>query len=263
MDALPAIAQAPLDEASELPLYRQLYQRITQFIASGSLDATTPLPTEKQLCEAFGLSRATVRRCFQDLVDEGRVVRRRGQGTFVSPGAGAASALGHGDTLSFSAEMRKAGRTPSSRVLGLRRRQATKGISRRLDIPDGTPVWEVRRLRLADDQPMQLAVAYVPEELCPELTKADLESSLYALIAEKSDRLPGRAEETYEAVCLDASEAKALGVRPGTAAMRVLRTTYDTSGRPFEASVLIAPGDRDRLVVSLSPTGTELRRVWG
>lgn len=260
MDSLSAIAAQPLEAESQTPLYQQLKQRILQLIATGALGASTPLPTEKQLCERFGLSRATVRRCFKDLVDEGRVTRRRGQGTFVQdPAKGDGRS---GAELSFSSEMESAGRTAASRVLGLRKRESSKGVSRRLGLPDGTPVWEVRRLRLGDDVPMQLATAYIPCTLCPGLTERDLEQSLYALVAEASGALPARAEEAYEAVCLDASEAKLLGVRPGSAALRVLRTSFDSAGRPFEASVLIEPGDKSRLVVTLSTEGTELRRVW-
>ena len=265
MDTLAAIFQTPLDMGLDTPLYQQLKQRILQLIATGSLSPDEPLPTEKQLCETFGLSRATIRRCFQDLVKEGRVTRRRGHGTFINPTDSITSSKrgGHGVALSFSSEMEDAGRTPSSRVLSLRKKMSSKGISQRLGIPDGTSVWEIKRLRLADNVPMQLAIAYVPYRLCPKLTKEDLESSLYVLIAKESGRLPAHAEEVYEAVCLDERTAKVLGTSKGTAAMRVLRTSYDTAGQPFEASVLIAPGDRDRLAVSLSPDGTEVRRVWG
>lgn len=260
VDNLAAIASSPLDDSSQLPLYQQLKQRMLQLMASGSLDETTPLPTEMQLCQAFGLSRATVRRCFKDLVDEGRVVRRRGHGTFVRP----ETTRGESSVpLNFSSEMESAGLLPASRLLGLRRREASGGISRRLGVAEGTPVWEIRRLRLGNDLPLQLAIAYVPCELCPNLSEEDLTTSLYALISQGSGALPARAEESYEAVCLDAREAKALGVRAGSAALRVLRTSFDTTGRAFEASVLIEPGDRSRLVVSLSTEGTELRRVWG
>ena len=242
MDTLAAIFQTPLDMGLDTPLYQQLKQRILQLIATGLLSPDEPLPTEKQLCETFGLSRATINPADSITSSKGG---------------------GHGVALSFSSEMEDAGRIPSSRVLSLRKKMSSKGISQRLGIPDGTSVWEIKRLRLADNVPMQLAIAYVPYRLCPKLTKEDLESSLYVLIAKESGRLPAHAEEVYEAVCLDERTAKVLGTSKGTAAMRVLRTSYDTAGQPFEASVLIAPGDRDRLAVSLSPDGTEVRRVWG
>ena len=82
MDALTAIAREPLDSTSDTPLYRQLEDRILQVIASRMLGENDPLPPELAIGSALGLSRATVRRCFEDLVEDGRVVRRRGRGTW-------------------------------------------------------------------------------------------------------------------------------------------------------------------------------------
>lgn len=69
----------------DTPLYVQLKHRIALLIASQAFDTKTPLPRELEICARLELSRATVRRCFQDLVIEGRVVRKRGQGTFIKP----------------------------------------------------------------------------------------------------------------------------------------------------------------------------------
>lgn len=258
MDALAALAADPLDPSSETPLYQQLKTRILQLIATRAFDEKTPLPTEKEISLALGLARGTVRRCFQDLVEEGSVVRRRGRGTFVNW-----HTKDHtlGTAFNFTAEVQVLGMTPSSRVMSLRRRDAQGGVSRRLGVPDGTDVWEIRRVRFADARPMQVVTAYVPCDVCPSLTEKDLASSLYALIAEASGRMPGRAEESYEAVNLDAAEARALGVPPRTAALRVLRTTYDQHGRPFEASVIILRADRNRFRLTLDASGTTFSKI--
>ncbi|MDD3485329.1 MAG: GntR family transcriptional regulator, partial [Atopobiaceae bacterium] len=142
MDALSAITADPLDHASATPLYLQLEQRILQVIATGGLDETTPLPTDQELCQNLGLSRTTVRRCYQDLVDTGSVVRRRHEGTFVCP---TSTRQNLGMLLNFSAEMAREGKEATSEVLGLRRRASDRGISKRLQVPDGTEVWEIRR----------------------------------------------------------------------------------------------------------------------
>ena len=260
MDALTAITAEPLDHTSEEPLYLQLERRILQIIATGGLDESTPLPTEQQLCEALGLSRTTVRRCYQDLVETGSVTRRRREGTFVSL---ASTRQNLGMLLNFSAEMIREGKEPTSRLLGLRKRPSNKGISKRLKVPDGTEVWEIKRLRLGDGVPMRVETAFVLCSLCPTLSEKDLSRSLYARITEESGALPARAEETYEAVCLDAKEATALGVREGSPAFRVLRTSYDTLGRPFETSVLVEPADRNHLLVTLDTEGLELRKYYG
>lgn len=258
MDALSALAREPLDANSNVPLYQQLKARILQLIATRAFDEKTPLPTEQDIAAALGLARGTVRRCFQDLVDEGSVVRKRGQGTFVSWNGGTHTL---GTAFNFTAEIQALGMTPSSRVLSLRQREARAGISRRLNIPDGTEVWEIRRVRLADEKPMQYVTAYVPCDVCPTLAMADLEWSLYALVANMSGRMPARAEESYEAVNLDATEARALDVAPGTAALRVLRTTYDQHGLPFEASVIVLRADRNRFLLTLDANGTTFSKI--
>lgn len=258
MDALKALACEPLDPASDVPLYRQLKERIHQIIATRAFDEQTPLPAEQDIARALGLSRGTVRRCFQDLVDEGSVVRRRGKGTFV---AWQRDAHTLDTAFNFTAEMTALGMTPSSRVLSLRRRAAKAGISRRLRVPDGTQVWEIRRVRLADGKPMQYVTAFVPCAVCPALREGDLASSLYTLVANASGKMPARAEEVYEAVNLDAAEAKALGLPVGTAALRVLRTTLDQHGNPFETSVIVLRGDRNRFLVTLGADGTSFSKV--
>ncbi|MDD3486541.1 MAG: UTRA domain-containing protein, partial [Atopobiaceae bacterium] len=138
-----------------------------------------------------------------------------------------------------------------------------RGISKRLQVPDGSEVWEIRRLRLGDGVPMRVETAFVPCSLCPTLSERDLTHSLYARISEESGALPARAEEAYEAICLDAREAKALGATTGSPAFQVLRTSYDTLLRPFETSVLIEPADRNHLLVSLDADGLTLRKYYG
>ena len=227
-------------------------------MATQALDEATPLPREQDIAQALGLSRGTVRRCFQDLVDDGTVVRRRGRGTYVSFQPKTTSI---GTAFNFTGEISALGKTPSSRVLSLRKKATKAGVSQRLGVPDGTEVWEIRRVRLADDRPMQHVTAYIPVSTCPGLTKDALESSLYTLIAEASGRMPARATEVYEAVNLDSAEAKALEAPQGAAALRVLRTTCDQHGTPFEASVIVMRGDRNRFMLTLDVDGTSFTKL--
>lgn len=75
-------------------------------------------------------------------------------------------------------------------------------------MPEGTPVWEIRRLRLANDKPMELNYVYILVSLCPELTRKDVDGSLYAYIAEKTGILPASVDAVYETVNLDKHEAR-------------------------------------------------------
>lgn len=248
MDPLHLIAAEPLDPEAETPLYQQLEQRLLQLIASGALDGRAPLPTEMELCEAFGLSRATVRRCFADLVAEGRVVRRRGQGTFVAGGKASHS----GPFLNFSQRMASSGRASSSRVVSFARERAAGGVARRLRLEDGAPVYRICRVRLADGRPMTMDTSHIPCSLCPDLSRDDLTGSLYALLAERSGLLPARADERFEAVGLTDVEAETFDMEAGSPAFLITRTTYDQHDLPFETAVTVAPGDRNSYEVSTS-----------
>lgn len=258
MDALEAIAAEPLDHTSTKPLYQQLKERILQVVAAHAFDARTPLPGELELCAALGLSRATVRRCFQDLVNENRVIRKRGRGTFIKEQTEGPLA---DIALNFSARMREAGRVPSSRILSFKRTMAAKGIASTLRIEPGTPVWEIRRLRLADGRPMECNFVYIPCELCPDLTRADLEHSLYTYMARTAHVFPASFDAFYEAINLDKQEAKLLGQQTGKAALRVLRTTFDQHGRPFEAAVVISCDGHARLHVRIGSESTSFTAI--
>ena len=253
MDILEHLATTPFDRMGDTPLYVQLKQRLIQLIASQTLDTTTPLPKELEIAERLDLSRSTVRRCFQDLVREGRVVRKRGQGTYVKPQV---AAPGIDLALNFSARMREEGRVPTSRILSFHAVEAGKGIAAGLQLPEGTPVWEIRRLRLADDKPMELNCVYVPVSLCPKLSRKDLEKSLYAYIAEQTGILPASFDAVYESINLDRREAQLLGQNTGKAALRIIRSTYDNAGKPFEVGTLISCDGQAKIHIHITPEKT-------
>lgn len=261
MDPLALITQEPLSDNSPTPLYRQLKHRILQLVATGALDADTPLPTELALCDAFGLSRATVRRCFKDLVDEGYVTRRRGRGTFTSLPGGA----GGLDTLftrvSTSSSIERSGAVPGSRILRVRAIPAERGVAARLALAEGAEVWEVNRLRLANGDPIMHEVAYVARELCPALDQRHFDRSLYEYIAEASGVMPATTDELIEAVVLDRREAKLLGAMVGAPGMRIIATSFDVQGEPFETSVGIARADRFQIRAHYAGDGARFTKT--
>jgi GntR family transcriptional regulator len=254
-----AAFQEPLDSTSDEPLYAQLERRILQLIATGVLDENVPLPTEESLVKTFGLSRATVRRCFKDLVDAGHVRRRRGLGTFVSRQSGQASIT---RSLNFSSEIRALKMTPSLRVLEFRTIKSSASIAQNLHIAKGANVWRIRRVRLADGSPVLLTTSFVPTLLCPKLSEQDLEHSLYSRITEQSNALPARCEEIYDAVCLDETDAQQLDVPIGSPAFRIHRASMDTRNRVFEISIIIEPASKHRFKVSTDIDEVHFEKIF-
>ena len=103
---------------------------------------------------------------------------------------------------------------------------------------------------------MELNYVYIPVSLCPELTRKDVDGSLYAYIAEKTGILPASVDAVYEAVNLDKHEARLLGQNTGKAAMRIVRSTYDKTGTPFEVGVLISCDGQAKLHVHIAADKT-------
>jgi GntR family transcriptional regulator len=145
-----------------------------------SLAAGEAIPSERQLGTDLGVSRLTVRAALDQLVREGYLVRRRGAGTFV-----AEPKVPKGiDISSFSDEMRERGLTPASRTLDLRTIPAGARLGRILHVSPSEPVLSVKRLRLADGDPMAIELLHVRASLVPGLTAEDLETnSFYDLLA--------------------------------------------------------------------------------
>ena len=134
-----------LDQSSPTSLWRQLADQLSGLISSGTLSVGDPLPTEERICRDLGLSRATVRKAFSELVSLGLVTRRAGKGSFVAEPKLRRSL----DTLySFSSEMATLGITPTSKIIRFRFVEVTDGIAERLEVPDGSLAWEIRRLRM-------------------------------------------------------------------------------------------------------------------
>src|SRR5690606_3763977 len=128
-----------------------------------------PLPAERDLARDLGVARMTLRRAVDALVDRQVLVRRQGAGTFVAAPKPAHRLAAN----SFSADMRARGLRPGSRTLSSERRPAGVVLAALLEIPPGAAVLHVRRLRLADDEPMALEDLHVPADLVPGLTGED------------------------------------------------------------------------------------------
>ncbi|WP_018247652.1 GntR family transcriptional regulator [Orenia marismortui] len=236
-----------LNENSPIPLYYQLENIIREKIERGEYKSGDKIPSERQFSEEINLSRMTIRKAISNLVQEGILERRRGQGTFVSekkldtfPGL-----------IGFNEHIEMKGMKPSSKVLEHKIFLATYEIAKRLGIEEGDRVILTARLRLADNEPIGYEKSYVPYHICPELLDIDLsKGSIYKTLS-KAGYKPTIANQEVEAILSDEEMAELLGGSVDQPILRNTRVTY-SSTTPVEFSLNFYRGDNYSIHTTLS-----------
>lgn len=241
--------QREIIKDSPLPLYYQLKQILIEQIEHGELEENDKLPTEKELCEQFDISRATVRQAMQELEKDELIYKIQGKGSFVSPKKLAQNLL---NFYSFTDEMKKLGKVPSSIVLDFNIVNATEKIARKLNIESAERVYQFTRLRLADQEPMILETTYIPYTFFPGIFKDDLEKNpLYDILKNRYNIVFSKAEEVFSATFLSGDEAKLLKFIEGGPVLLVERLTYDSNERVIEYTKSLTRGDKFKYRVVL------------
>jgi len=231
-----------------ITVHAQIEEWLAGEIAVGALVPGDRLPTEHDLAAWFGVSRMTLRHALAELARRGLLTRSVGRhgGTFVAD-----PKLEQDLTTpaGFSEQLRRQGMAAGARVLNAGQQRAGPAAGAALQLCEDAPVFQVRRIRLADGRPIAIECSLFPAERFPDLLDCRLDGSLYELLAGKYGQRPYRARESVEPVTAGVREAEALEVTEGTALLLVERTAYARSGEPLEFARDLFRGDRTRVVV--------------
>jgi GntR family transcriptional regulator len=216
-----------------------------------SLGVGTAIPSERQLSADLGVSRLTVRAALDELAREGYLVRRRGSGTYVQQPSKISQEL---TMTSFSEEMRRRGLVPGSRTISLETILAGARLGRAIQVSPSEKILMVKRLRLADNEPMAIETLHIPKALVPDLGRKDLDGSgsFYELLADKYNLVISSGTQAIEPTVTNEEESAALGVPLHSPAFLFERTSRDQAGRTVEFVQSVYRGDRYRIVTELS-----------
>jgi len=233
-------------EVATAPKYQSVHDALV--VMMESLAPGTAMPTERELCLQFSVSRATVRQALGQLEIEQRIYRRQGKGTFVARPKIEQSL----ELMSHTEGMRARGITPSSKLIDVRRVAAGAEVGARLDLSPKAEVLRVERLRLADEEPIAIEVVFLNAERFDGITAALSDgASLYQLFSSNYGVELASAEETIEAVIAEGREAGLLRCQPGMPLLMLSRRTLDTTGQPIEFVRSLYRGDRYRFQTGL------------
>ncbi|RNM17381.1 GntR family transcriptional regulator [Nocardioides pocheonensis] len=226
--------------------HEQLRARLAEMCRT-SLSPGDALPSERQLCDLYGVSRTTVRDAVGQLVTEGMLVRIHGKGTFVAePHARSQLHL-----ASFHEDMRRLGLTPTTVVLLAETAVPPPVTVVNLGLRSRDQALHLRRLRLADNAPISVDDAWYNLIELPGLDQLDLHASIYQALEQRYQKPVDRAEQTVRAAEADDVVATVLGIRPGSPVLRFDRVGYHQD-TPLEHAQSWYRSDRYELQMSLT-----------
>jgi GntR family transcriptional regulator len=245
----------------ELPPSRRIADELRRAILDRELAPGQPLPSERELARTHGTARNTARQAIAILQAEGLVEAQHGRGVFVRERRPLlrvahdryARRYRQSGRAPFRAEAEAQGRMARVEVTAIEPVAAPAWVSERLALPKGERVLVRRNRYLADEEPVQLAITYLPLSIA-EGTALEREvpatGGIYAALEELGHQLT-RIEERATARMPLPEEATALSLLPGVPVIDLRHTSYDQRDKPIEATHSILPADRNALTLDL------------
>lgn len=225
----PAELFADLDRNGPIPLYFQVSSRLETAIRSGAIPTGARLENEIAIAEQLSMSRPTIRRAIQELVDKGLLVRRRGIGTQVVQG----SVTRQVELTSLYEDLRNAHHEPGTRILAREMITASDTVAESLGVLAGSKVLRLRRLRTTDGVPVAVLENFLPPALS-DITEDQLTSQgLYQLLRARGVNIRV-AKQRIGARRAQGDESALLDIERGGPVLTMERTAFDNAGAAVE-----------------------------
>ena len=231
------------------PRYYRIYEDLYKKIEEGLYREGDKLPSESELCDAYNVSRGTVREALKMLFQQGLLLRERGRGTFVTPqsdkiGQDAQQLIG------FTELMKLHHKKATAKLLKIEVEAPKKSIRKLLEIEETDQVVSVERLRFGDHEPLIIERSYFVYDLFHPLIEHDLENqSIYEVLYRETDIRLEDAKQTIEAVLATPADAKLLDIDPGAPLLLIKRIIKTKDGRFFQYSKDLYRSDRLNFII--------------
>ena len=234
-----------IDKNSPVTLHAQLYQYLKNNIDNLEYEPNQMIPSENELCNTFYISRTTVRNVLSQMTSEGLLYRVPGKGTFVAEPKITTMPIAK---MGIREQLEEMGYQTDTRLYEKKIGSAGKKIAKKLQIPVGSQVYIITRVRNVNGAPLSLHTTYLPVEICKGLLDQDLDARpLCDILQEHYNIFPKWGEETLEGVLSNNMEAEYLNVKKGSSLLYLECTMYSTDNIPYEMDKVIFRGDSIKL----------------
>ena len=244
-----AVVVLSVDKSSFIPIYHQIKEAIRGQIDSGVLNSGDRVPSLNELSQTYGISLMTAHQALKELVVDGVVEVRKGKGAFV---VGPRIEERISRISSFTQDMRRRGLVPSTKVLLLEVVPCMPHIAMMLELHDNEPINKIRRLRLADGEPMTIQTVFLPVALFPDILEKDLTNrSLTEILELEYGMLLRSAWQKINADLATNDEAHFLNIPKKSPVLRIDRVTYTEQRKPVEYLLSAYRSDKYDFIVEL------------
>ncbi|AVL99006.1 GntR family transcriptional regulator [Gordonia iterans] len=224
----PTEIDVELDRLSPVPLYFQLAQAMEHAIVAGQLQPGDRIENEIDLAKRLNMSRPTARQAIQALVDKGLLVRKRGVGTQVVRNEVHRAV----ELTSLYEDLADAHRTPTTELLDYRLGPADTEVADELGVDHDAPVVEMRRLRLADGEPIAILTNFLPADFAPAPDELS-QKGLYQCLRSRGLTIQ-LARQRIGARIAEGDEARLLHEEEGCAVLTMQRVAFNEMGKAIE-----------------------------
>jgi len=243
-----------IDKSSYIPLYIQVRDILKDLINSGKLKPGDQIPSENELSTEYNISRMTVRQASQELMREGLIIIRRGEGTFVNSASHTQMLL---KLEGFSSEMAKLGYRNHSRVLDIQMVEAFDSYGMAysgLEKEPGDALVRIRRVRYVEDTPFAIETSYLPLATGQGLMEPRMadDTSIYNYIEKELHIRLSRADHVIQPGLADKESADLLEIPKGSPVLHLHGTTFSMTNKPVEYLEGIYRGDKYELKVVIT-----------
>jgi GntR family transcriptional regulator len=243
-----------ISESNKSPMYLQLREILRSKIDDGEFIPGSAIPSENELAQTYGLHRLTVRNAITALENEGLLKPIQGKGVFV---IGEKIGRDLEKLTGFRQTMREHGVTPETHVIITKQRSAGIKYAQILEISPEDQIFYIRRLCLADEEPVSIEDIFIPSQLLSDLESVDLNVfSLFDIYEFKGIHVT-KAWQTLTTTNLDAKDARILQIKPETRVLLFECVSRNENGKVIEFSRSYTRSDKASFTVHYTRNKTE------